>query len=63
MKAGRFPVGSAKIEQIKADCGKKKIGCPRRNPWRDTVAFAECEKEVGEKVHGKNENHRSRDAG
>ena len=61
MKAGRFAVGSPEVEQIEADRGKKKIGRPRRHPGRDTIALAEREEKMSEKIHGENENHRSGD--
>ena len=62
MKAGSFAVGSAKIEQIKANCSEKEIWRPGRDPGRDAVTFAEREKKLDEEVHRENEDHRSRNA-
>ena len=63
MKAERFAVGSAKIEQIETDRGEKNVWRPSRHPGRDTVAFAEREEKMSEKIHGENKNDRGRDAG
>ena len=60
MKAGRFPVGSTKIEQIETDRSEEKVRHPGRDPGRDSVAFAEREKKMDKKVHRKNEENRRR---
>jgi hypothetical protein len=46
MKAGRFAVGSAKIEEIEANRSEKEIRRPRRDPGRNPVAFAEREEKL-----------------
>jgi hypothetical protein len=63
MKAERFAVGSAKIEQIETDRGEKNVWRPSRHPGRDAISFAECEEKVSQKIHGENKNHRGRDTG
>jgi hypothetical protein len=46
MKAGRFAVGSAQIEQIETDRGEKNVRRPSRDPGRDAVAFSERQEKV-----------------
>ena len=62
MKAGRFAIGGAKIEEVKANRREKEIRRPRGDPGRDAVAFAEREKKLDQEVHRENENDRSRNA-
>ena len=63
MKAERFAVGSAKIEQIETDRGEKNIWRPGGHPGGDAISFAEREEKMSEKIHGENKNDRGRDAG
>jgi hypothetical protein len=50
-KAGRFAVRSAQVKKIEANQGEKSIRRPRCQDRRDTIAFAEREKQVSEKIH------------
>src|SRR6267378_3335675 len=61
MKTWWLAVGRAQIEQIEADRGEKKVRRPGRHPWRNAITFAECEKQVHQEVHRKDEKNRRGD--
>jgi hypothetical protein len=60
MKAGRFAIGGAQIQQVETNGHEKNVWCPGRDPCRNAGAFAERKKKVNQKVHRKNKKNRSR---
>src|SRR5205823_3982588 len=55
MKAERLAIRSPEVKQVETNCRENNVGCPGRNPCRDTVPLTQRQKKVDKKVHRKNE--------